>query len=64
MGNNEDVFRDLAKTLERRDVDAVTEFFAEDAVVVDYTDPSVAYEGRPAIAAFVQGSTPPATTSL
>lgn len=54
MRTNEDVFRDLAKTLERRDVDAVMGFFAEDAVVVDYTNPKVAHEGRPAIEAFVQ----------
>jgi ketosteroid isomerase-like protein len=53
MTSNEDVFRNLAKALERRDVDALMEFFAEDAVLVDYTNPAVVHQGRPAIAAFV-----------
>ena len=50
-----EILRGVTRALEGRDVDACMEFFAEDAVFVDYTNPSVVYEGRPAIADWVQG---------
>jgi uncharacterized protein (TIGR02246 family) len=50
----EAIFGNVLAACEQGDVQRAAEFFAEDAVVVDYADPSVVHSGRAAIAALMQ----------
>jgi len=50
----EAIFRRVLEAVEHQDVDRLMEFFAEDAVTVDYTNPTVVIAGRPAIAGHVR----------
>lgn len=47
----EAIYRELLVAINRHDADAVAASFAEDGVVIDFSDPSVVHRGRAAVAA-------------
>ena len=51
----EKIFRQVLEAVEKRDLEAILEFYAEDVVIVDYTDPGNALRGKPAMAEIFQG---------
>lgn len=53
--DTEAIFRGLWSALERGDIEAAVEHFAEDGVIIDHTDPDVVYQGRAAIAELLHG---------
>lgn len=53
--DSEAIFRGVWEALERRDIDAAVEHFAEDGVIIDYTNPDNAHVGRPAISNLLHG---------
>lgn len=50
----EAVFHKVHDALDRRDVDGVLEHFAEDGVVVNYSEPDVVHRGRANIGALIR----------
>lgn len=53
--DSEAIFHSLWAALERRDIDAAADHFAEDALILDFADPGNPCVGRPAIRALLEG---------
>lgn len=49
------IFDSVMAAVARKDVDGLLEFFAEDAAVVDFTDPGVVHRGSQAVGEFARG---------
>lgn len=56
LHETEAAFPDILAALNRHDAEAVAEAFAEDGVVVNYSDPAVVHRGRAAIVELVRGT--------
>jgi ketosteroid isomerase-like protein len=52
--DTEAIFRGIVAAIDRRDVDTIVGSFAEDCVLVDYSNPTVVHSGRAAVAEVVR----------
>jgi ketosteroid isomerase-like protein len=52
--DTEAIFRGVVAAIDRGDVETIVESFAEDCVLVDYSNPAVVHRGRAAVADVVR----------